>query len=46
MNLVEEKTTSLTIEERAIEREKHILGHTVDIEDVKHLENLWENGPR
>lgn len=46
MSSVEEKITSLSIEERAVEREKHILSHAVDTEDVKHLENLWETDPR
>ena len=41
MNTVEEKMTSLFVEERALEREKNILSHMVDNEDVKHLENLW-----
>lgn len=46
MNSVEEKITSLSIEERAVKREKHILSHAVDNEDVKHLENLWKTDPR
>ena len=46
MNNVEEKIKSLSIEERAVEREKHILSHAVDTDDVKHLENLWGNDPR
>ena len=46
MNTVEEKIKSLSIEERAVEREKHILSHAVDTDDVKHLENLWGNDPR
>lgn len=46
MGTVEEKITSLSIEERAVEREKHILSHAVDTDDVKHLEKLWENDPR
>lgn len=46
MSSVEEKITSLSIEERAVEREKHILSHAVDTEDVKHLENLWETDLR
>ncbi len=46
MNTVEEKMTSLFVEERALEREKNILSHMVDNEDVKHLENLWGNDPR
>ncbi len=46
MGTVEEKITSLSIEERAVEREKHILSHAVNTDDVKHLEKLWENDPR
>lgn len=46
MNTVEEKMTSLFVEERALEREKNILSHMIDNEDVKHLENLWKNDPR
>ena len=46
MGTVEEKIKSLSIEERAVEREKHILSHAVDTDDVKHIENrenhdLW-----
>ena len=43
---IEEKITSLTIEERATQREKQIISHQVAQEDIDHLENLWQNDPR
>lgn len=46
MNTIEEQISSLSIEERAIKREKHILSHQVDSEVVKHVRDLWENDPR
>ncbi|SVC33970.1 uncharacterized protein METZ01_LOCUS286824, partial [marine metagenome] len=46
MTSVEEKIKSLSIEERAVQREKQILSHMVAQDDVQHLENLWQNDPR
>ena len=46
MTSVEEKIKSLSIEERAVQREKQIISHTVTHEDIEHLENLWKNDPR
>ena len=46
MRSVEEKIKSLTIEERAIHREKQIISHTIAHEDVEHLKNLWKNDSR
>ena len=46
MTSVEEKIKSLTIEERAVHREKQIISHTIAHEDVEHLENLWKNDSR
>ena len=46
MTSVDEKIKSLSIEERAVQREKQIISHTVAHEDIEHLENLWKNDPR
>ena len=46
MTSVEEKIKSLSIEERAVQREKQIISPTVAHEDIEHLENLWKNDPR
>ncbi len=43
---IEEKIKSLSIEERAIKREEKILSHSVADEDIKHLNNVWNNDPR
>ncbi len=46
MASVEEKIRSLSIEERALERERQIESHKVDPDDVEHIRNLWANDPR
>ena len=46
MTSIEEKITSLSIEDRALQREKQVLSHMVAQEDVQHLESLWKNDPR
>ena len=46
MTSVEEKIKSLTIEERALQREKQITSHTVARGGIEHLENLWKNDSR
>ena len=46
MTSVEEKIKSLSIEERAVQREKQIISNTVAHEDIEHIENLWKNDPR
>ncbi len=46
MAAVEEKIRSLTIEERALERERQIESHRVDDADLEHIRNLWANDPR
>ncbi|MDP6966997.1 MAG: isocitrate lyase [Candidatus Marinimicrobia bacterium] len=46
MTTVEEKIKSLSIEERALEREKRVFSHDVDPDDIQHLENLWAKDPR
>ena len=46
MSSIEEKISSLSIEERAVDREKQIISHMIAQEDVQHLENLWQNDPR
>jgi len=46
MSSIEEKIADLSIEERAVEREKQIISHTVAKEDIQHLEHLWQNDPR
>ena len=46
MTSVEEKIKSLSIEERAVQREKQIISPTVAHEDIEHLENLWKNDSR
>ena len=46
MTSVEEKIKSLSIEERAVQREKQIISHTAAHEDIEYLENLWKNDPR
>ena len=43
---IEEKISSLSIEDRALQREKQIISHTVAQEDVQHIKNLWKNDPR
>ena len=42
MSSIEEKMTSLSIEDRALQGETQVLGHMVDQEDVQHLESLWK----
>ena len=37
MTSVEEKIKSLSIEERAVQREKQIISHTVEHEDIEHV---------
>ena len=46
MAAVEEKIRSLTVEERALERERQIESHRVDDADLEHIRNLWANDPR
>ncbi len=46
MSSIEEKIADLSIEEKAVEREKQIISHTVAKEDIQHLEHLWQNDPR
>ena len=46
MSSIEEKIADLSIEERAVEREKQIISHTVAKEDIQHLKHLWQNDPR
>ncbi|MCH7613670.1 MAG: isocitrate lyase [Candidatus Marinimicrobia bacterium] len=46
MHTIEENIRSLSIEERAIKREKYILSHAVAGDDIQHIANLWENDPR
>ena len=46
MGNIEEQITTLSIEERAVKREKQVLGHKVAEDDIAHLTNLWANDPR
>ena len=46
MNVVTEQINPLSIEERAVEREKHILSHQIDDKVVEHIRDLWKNDPR
>lgn len=46
MNAIAEQINSLSIEERAIQREKHILSHQVNDKVVEHVRDLWANDPR
>ena len=46
MSSIEEKIVDLSIEEKAVEREKQIISHTVAKEDIQHLKHLWQNDPR
>ena len=46
MGNIEEQITTLSIEERAVKREKQVLGHKVAEDDIAHLTNLWANDKR
>ena len=46
MSTIEEHITTLSIEERAVKREKQALSHKVAEDDVAYLKNLWANDPR
>jgi len=46
MSTIEKNISLLSIEDRAIEREKHILKHSVDESDILHIKKLWENDLR
>ena len=46
MGNIEEQITTLSIEERAVKREKQVLGHKVAEDDITHLTNLWANDQR
>ena len=46
MGNIEEQITTLSIEERAVKREKQVLGHKVAEDDIAHLANLWANDQR
>ena len=46
MNAIAEQINSLFIEERAIQRETHILSHQVNDKVVEHVRDLWANDPR
>ncbi len=46
MSNIEEQITTLSIEERAVKREKQVLSHKVAKDDIAHLTNLWANDPR
>ena len=46
MATIEEKITSLSIEEKDEQRKKQIVSHMVTHEDVKYVEDLWQNDPR
>ena len=46
MGNIEEQITNLSIEERAVKREKQVLGHKVAEDDLAHLTNLWANDQR
>ena len=42
MTTIEEKITSLSIEEKDEQRKKQIVSHMVTQEDVKYVEDLWQ----
>ena len=46
MSTIEEQITTLSIEERAVKREKQVLSHKVAEDDIAHLTNLWANDQR
>ena len=46
MGNIEEQITTLSIEERAVKREKQALGHKAAEDDLAHLTNLWANDQR
>ena len=46
MGNIEEQITTLSIEERAVKREKQVLGHKVAEDVIAHLTNLWANDQR
>ena len=46
MGNIEKKITTLSIEERAVKREKQALNQKVAEDDVAYLKNLWANDPR
>ena len=46
MGNIEEQITTLSIEERAVKREKQVLGHKVPEDVIAHLTNLWANDQR
>ena len=46
MGNIEEQITTLSIEERAVKRDKQVLGHKVAEDDIAHLTNLWANDQR
>ena len=46
MSPIEEQITTLSIEERAVKREKQALNQKVAEDDVAYLKNLWANDPR
>ena len=46
MGNIEEQITTLSIEERAVKREKQVLSRKVAEDDIAHLTNLWANDPR
>ena len=46
MSSIEENISSLSNEERAVEREKQINTQMGDQEDIQHLQNIWENDAR
>ena len=46
MSNIEKQISALSIEERAVQREKQIISHIVSQEDVEHIENLWKNDAR
>ena len=46
MTTIEEKITSLSIEEKDEQRKKQLESHMVTHEDVKYVEDLWQNDPR
>ncbi len=46
MNSIEEKISSISIDEQAVEREKQVINSMVANEDIEHIQNLWQNDPR
>jgi len=46
MGNIEEQITTLSIEERAVKREKQVLDHKVPEDVIAHLTNLWANDQR